>query len=202
MTEKIALEIEYEGTKYHGYQYQPSVSTIQGEIENSIKSLTGKFVRVSAAGRTDAGVHATGQVVAFNSSGDVDLKMILNGLNYHLPEDIRVKRTWVTKETFHPRKDAIARVYKYRIINSIFGSPLNRRFETRIKRHLDLSAMELGARMYLGVHDFSLFAGIGNTNILSASREIMKSEIEKTGDKLEYVVEGNGFLQNQVRRMV
>jgi|TARA_Y100000588_G_scaffold455_1_gene549 tRNA pseudouridine38-40 synthase len=202
MTEKIALEIEYEGTKYHGYQYQPSVSTIQGEIENSIKSLTGKFVRVSAAGRTDAGVHATGQVVAFNSSGDVDLKMILNGLNYHLPDDIQVKRTWVTKETFHPRKDAIARVYKYRIINSIFGSPLNRRFETRIKRHLDLSAMELGARMYLGVHDFSLFAGIGNTNILSASREIMKSEIEKTGDKLEYIVEGNAFLPHQVRRMV
>ena len=128
--------------------------------------------------------------------------MILNGLNYHLPEDIRVKRTWVTKETFHPRKDAIARVYKYRIINSIFGSPLNRRFETRIKRHLDLSAMELGARMYLGVHDFSLFAGIGNTNILSASREIMKSEIEKTGDKLEYIVEGNAFLPHQVRRMV
>ena len=140
--------------------------------------------------------------MAFNSSGDVDLKMILNGLNYHLPDDIQVKRTWVTKETFHPRKDAIARVYKYRIINSIFGSPLNRRFETRIKRHLDLSAMGLGARMYLGVHDFSLFAGIGNTNILSASREIMKSEIEKTGDKLKYIVEGNAFLPHQVCRMV
>ena len=119
-----------------------------------------------------------------------------------MPNDIQVKRTWVTKETFHPRKDAIARVYKYRIINSIFVSPLNRRFETRIKRHLDLSAMELGARMYLGVHDFSLFAGIGNTNILSASREIMKSEIEKTGDKLEYLVEGNAFLPHQVPRMV
>jgi tRNA pseudouridine38-40 synthase len=199
---RIALIVGYEGTKYHGFQYQPNVSTVQEEIEKSINTLTREVVRVSAAGRTDAGVHAIGQVVAFNTRCNLDLKTFLKGLNHYLPDDIQVKRTWIMMDTFHPRRDATSRVYGYTIWNSPVGSPLNRRFETHINQQLDVDRMKLGASLYLGVHNFALFAGLGNANVSSSCREIMRSEIVKKGNKLDYVIEGNAFLPHQVRRMV
>ena len=199
---KVASIVEYEGTKYHGFQYQVEVSTVQGELEKSIQKLTGEKVRVSGAGRTDAGVHAAGQVISFELTPSTDFKSVASGINHYLPDDIALKSVYEVGELFDPRRDAVSRVYKYKIWNSPVRTPLMRRITTQISGKLDFAAMCEGADIYLGTHDFRKFSGPLNIDGATTVRRIIRSEICQEGPVIDYTVEGNAFLPHQVRRMM
>ena len=199
---KVASIIEYDGSKYHGFQYQMELSTIQGELENSIEKLTGEKVRVSGAGRTDAGVHASGQVITFNLKSTADFASIAGGINHYLPDDIALKSTYRVEDMFDPRRDAFSRIYRYKIWNSSVRTPLMRGVTAQIRGDLDLVAMKKGADIYLGTHDFAKFSSPLSMDGASTVRRIISSVISQKGNIIEYRVEGNAFLPHQVRRMV
>ena len=199
---KVASIVEYYGTKYHGFQYQLELSTIQGELENSIEKLTGEKVRVRGAGRTDAGVHASGQVITFDLKCPTDYRSVAGGINHYLPDDIALKSVYRVGELFAPRRDAISRIYRYKIWNSPVRTPLMRKVTAQISGKLDFIAMKEGAGIYLGTHDFAKFSGPLSIPGASSVRRIIRSVISQEGDFIEYEVEGNSFLPHQVRRMV
>ena len=155
---RLALTIEYEGTHYHGFQYQVNAPSIQGELEQAIERLTGERVRVKGAGRTDAGVHAEAQVVVFDTSSDRSTQTFVNALNHYLPQDIAVKQAHIVKPDFDPRRNALKRTYRYSILNCETPSPLTRRFSYHIRNTLDLSRMQEAAGLFIGEHDFRRFA--------------------------------------------
>ena len=198
---RLALIIEYEGTDYSGFQFQENASTIQGELEKSINCLTGDIVRIKGAGRTDAGVHAKNQVIAFDSKFSDDLEVYFRGINYYLPESISVKSIFEVSQDFDPRRDATSRVYKYTILNSNSPSPLLRRTTYFDSDYMDIEIMKKASQMFLGVHDFKKFCSPVKTG-LSTVREIFDSKIEHENSLIFYTVEGNAFLPRQVRRMV
>ena len=198
---RLALIIEYEGTDYSGFQFQENASTIQGELEKSINCLTGDIVRIKGAGRTDAGVHAKNQVIAFDSKFSDDLEVYFRGINYYLPESISVKSIFEVSQDFDPRRDATSRVYKYTILNSDSPSPLLRRTTYFDSDYMDIEIMKKASQMFLGVHDFKKFCSPLKTG-LSTVREIFDSKIEHENSLIFYTVEGNAFLPRQVRRMV
>ena len=194
--------VEYEGTKYHGFQQQKNVNTVQEKIEKSINRFTGEKIMINGASRTDAGVHAMGQVVSFDSDSEYCSATFLKALNYYLPEDIAVKKVWSVSDDFDPRRDAVSKVYRYSILNSRTPSPLIRRSVTVVKDKLDLHIMNQGARLFLGKHDFSPFTCASEVKMKYTIREILKSRMDRIGDILQYTVEGKSFLRYQVRRMV
>ena len=198
---RLALIIEYEGTDYSGFQFQENASTIQGELEKSINCLTGDIVRIKGAGRTDAGVHAKNQVIAFDSKFSDDLEVYFRGINYYLPESISVKSIFEVSQDFDPRRDATSRVYKYTILNSDSSSPLLRRTTYFDSDYMDIEIMKKASQMFLGVHDFKKFCSPLKTG-LSTVREIFDSKIDHENSLIFYTVEGNAFLPRQVRRMV
>tara|TARA_B100000405_G_scaffold292493_1_gene243998 strand:- start:185 stop:931 length:747 start_codon:yes stop_codon:yes gene_type:complete len=198
---RLALIIEYEGTDYSGFQFQENASTIQGELEKSINCLTGDIVRIKGAGRTDAGVHAKNQVIAFDSKFSDDLEVYFRGINYYLPESISVKSIFEVSQDFDPRRDATSRVYKYTILNSDSSSPLLRRTTYFDSDYMDIEIMKKASQMFLGVHDFKKFCSPVKTG-LSTVREIFDSKIDHENSLIFYTVEGNAFLPRQVRRMV
>ena len=198
---RLALIIEYEGTDYSGFQFQENASTIQGELEKSINCLTGDIVRIKGAGRTDAGVHAKNQVIAFDSKFSDDLEVYFRGINYYLPESISVKSIFEVSQDFDPRRDATSRVYKYTILNSDSSSPLLRRTTYFDSDYMDIEIMKKASQMFLGVHDFKKFCSPVKTG-LSTVREIFDSKIDHENSLIFYTVEGNAFLPRQVRRMM
>ncbi len=199
---RLALTIEYEGTRYHGFQYQLNAPSIQGEIEQSIERLTGQSVRIKGAGRTDAGVHAQAQVVVFDTESAHSTATFVNALNHYLPPDIAVKDAHAVPTSFDPRRHAISRTYRYSILNSATPSPLARRFSHHIREPLDVERMQKAAALFIGEHDFRRFAAplpAGKTNSI---RAILHAYVQKTDDSLVTLhVEGSAFLQRQVRRM-
>ena len=198
---RLALVVEYEGTRYHGFQYQHNAISIQEEIENSIRELTSEKVRIKVAGRTDAGVHADGQVIAFDTDANYGAGVFLKGLNYYLPDDIAVKESYEVPSTFDPRRDAKSRVYRYTIRNSEVPSPLLRRVATVIPNRLDVKLMMEAASLFIGTHDFESFSGPLENDKSSTIRKIVRSDLVRCGERLEYTIEGNAFLPHQIRRM-
>ena len=155
MQKNIRLTLEYEGTNFHGWQVQPKGRTIQGEIEDKLKRILKEKVSLIGAGRTDAGVHALGQVANFKTNSKLKLENMFKGLNSLLPPDIIVKDIKEVKNDFHARFSAKSRVYKYRIY--LNRSAVLRRFVWEVGYALDLDKMEAVARKILGRHDFSSF---------------------------------------------
>ena len=198
---RLALTIEYQGTRYHGFQYQTNANSVQEELENSIERLTGRKTRITAAGRTDAGVHARNQVATFDTSSGLETNRIARGMNHYLPEDIVVKKVVQVGKSFDPRRDAKSRIYRYSILNSKFQSPLKRLYTHCVIGNLDRDLMCEGAVLFLGEHDFSKFAGKVENNKTTV-RMIYRSEWIYEPEMLTYEVEGNAFLPHQVRRMV
>ena len=200
---RLGLIVEYDGTRYHGFQYQSNVKTIQEELERSITKLTGDQVRIKGAGRTDSGVHAKGQVVVFDmNASKVDTGSIVRGLNHYLPDDIAVVAGHLVPQEFDPRRNAVSRVYQYRVLNRLTPSPLTRRTSLWIARNLELKSMSLGASMFEGEHDFERFAGYHGRDVVTTTRKVLRSEIDKQGDEIIFNVEGDAFLTHQVRRMM
>ena len=193
---KYKITLEYDGTDYVGWQRQENGNSIQAAIEKAIEKLTLDKVIVFAAGRTDAGVHARNQVATFDTESDVEIAQMARGINYYLPEDIVVKKVVRVDEKFDPRREAKSRIYKYSIFNSNFHSPLNRLYTHRVSGRLDREMMKEGAKLFLGTHDFSKFAGKVEKN-KSTVRTIFRSTWDCENEALVYEVEGNAASQAQ-----
>lgn len=194
----IKLLIEYDGTDYSGLQLQAKGQTIQGEIEEAILKLTGARSRLTASGRTDAGVHALGQVANFSTESKLPCETIRSGLNSYLPRDIRVLAAGEVPEDFHARKDARGKVYEYTVLNREVSSPLRRRYAYFYNYPLDINAMKKAAAQLIGKHDFSGFAA-SNLDVESTVRRITRLDVERINDEIVFSVAANGFLRHMVR---
>ena len=197
---KAALIVEYDGTRYHGFQDQPELGTVQCEIESAIERLTSEKVRVRAAGRTDSGVHAKGQVVAFSTGNMLPSPKLISGLNHFLPQDIAIKEAYHTNAGFDPRRHAVSRLYEYAIINSQWRSPLRERYAVRVQEQLDDLAMSRALKYLEGVHDFANFSGPVSRG-MSTIRNIWSTSVLRKDDTVRVQVEANAFLPNQMRRI-
>ena len=197
---RMALVVEYEGTGYHGFQYQPNAVSIQEELEEAINNFTGEKSRLTASGRTDAGVHAKAQVVAFNTSAPHPPENFVNGINFYLPEKIAVKSAYKMPDSFDPRRMALSRKYMYTIYNGKTPSPLLRRIAYHFQHSLNVSAMQEAAFHFVGIHDFKRFSyssGCSENTI----RQVYKATVHRKQDLVSIEVSGNAFLTHQVRRM-
>lgn len=198
---RYALIVEYDGTRYSGFQYQKNARTVQEEIETAIDRFTGETVRVKAAGRTDAGVHAMGQVVTFDSEAGHPTEVVIRALNSHLPEDIAVKEARRVADSFDPRRCATARTYVYTIDCGATRSPNRRRTTFYLGRTLDVGGMIEAAAVFKGMHDFARFSGPLERPDASSVREILAIDISQDAETVRIEVTGNAFLPHQVRRM-
>ena len=198
---RLALIVEYEGTAYSGFQYQADSPSIQEQLENAIRALTGEAVRVGAAGRTDAGVHALGQVVAFETGSTHPPETVLRAMNHRLPDDIAVKAAYQVPGRFDPRRDALSRLYRYTVATGPVRSPLKRLTTVLVRERLDLKQMKRGARLFQGVHDFALFGGPLEDSRASTVREVFRAQVGREDDTIVFDVAGTAFLPHQVRRM-
>ncbi len=191
--------LSYDGTAYHGWQAQPHKKTIQGVLEEILFRFRSQRIPVQGAGRTDAGVHAIGQVAHFKASLDLDDQQLLRALNGQLPEDIRVLSLSKVDETFHARKSALSKIYQYRIINSPIISPFLVRYALHWPGKLDFERMKAAAALFQREADFTSFS---SNRLLSPVRNVMRSEIHMSGDEILYTVEANGFLKYMVRTLL
>ena len=201
-TSKVVLVMEYDGTGYYGFQMQASLPTIQGETEKALWKLTGERSRVIAASRTDAGVHAKGQVVSFRTGSSLPLETFINGLNYYLPRDIAVKATHRVSDSFNVRRSALSREYNYYILNSRSRSPIREGFSYLVGGHLDIEAMNQACQALIGEHDFASFASSIGAGIKNTIRRVYRAEMEKNGESAVFNMVANSFLPHQVRNTV
>ena len=199
---KIVLIIEYDGTHYYGLQLQVNLPTIQGEMEKALYKLTGDRVRVIAASRTDAGVHAKGQVVSFRTGSSLSLPTFTNGLNYYLPRDIAVKAAYLVEDSFNVRHDALSREYNYYILNSSTRSPIKQGFSYLVTGHLDIEAMNQACQALIGEHDFASFTTSIVGRIKSTVRKVYKAQMERDGELAILNIVASSFLPHQVRNTV
>ncbi len=201
-TTKIVLILEYDGTRYHGFQLQASLPTIQGELEKALKKLTGGRIRAVAASRTDAGVHARGQVVSFRTRSPHSPQTFVNGLNYYLPRDIAVKAAHRVGDSFNVRRHAISREYNYYILNSLTRSPLRGDFSYLVGGRLDIDAMNQACQTLIGEHDFASFTSGVGVGIKNTVRRVYRAEVRKDGEVGVFNMVANSFLTHQVRNTV
>lgn len=201
---QLRLVVEYEGTRLLGWQLQPAGPTVQGELERALGVALRTPVRVRGAGRTDAGVHARGQVaVAGVSDRDVDLRRLLRSVNALLPDDIAVRDLALVDDAFDPRRHARSRVYEYRILNAPAPSPFWRLWAWHVARPLDVAAMDAATRLLVGEHDFAVFrAADAKETPRTTVRRVLESRIVQEGPLLLYRVEATAFLKHMVRNVV
>ena len=193
--------IEYDGTKYLGWQRQPQGLTIQEVVESVLGRLTGENVHVNGSGRTDAGVHAEGQVANFRVTADRDRRTWMRGLNALLPDDIRILELVRVADDFHARFDARSKRYVYRVLNSEVPSPFESRYRLHHREPLDVEAMRTAGRRLLGRHDFRTFTRRplpGRTTV----RTLTALDIWRRGDTITFALEADGFLHTMVRSIV
>lgn len=215
MQRNIKLTLAYDGTDYCGWQVQPGLLTLQGTLTAAIARVTQEPVPLHGSGRTDAGVHALGQVASFVTSSPIPAANLLIALNDGLPSSIRVLSAEEVAEDFHARKSAKAKTYRYRICRAGVCSPFLARFVYHHPWPLDEGAMMRAASSVLGIHDFTSFAASdpdrlrriaeaddGDDEAPSNVRAIFASEFRRDGDELVYEVRGNGFLHHMVRNLV
>jgi tRNA pseudouridine38-40 synthase len=201
---RIRIELTYDGTDFHGWQVQPNLPTIQGTLEAIIESMEGVPVPVAGSGRTDAGVHALAQVAAFSIRNPIPVANLQRAMNRLLPPDIRVTRVEEVDPQFHPRFDAQAKTYEYRIFRAEIVPPFERRYVYHHPYPLLVHDMIATARLLEGEHDFTAFAAADDRDSAGASkvRRVFSSQLEELPDRLAYRVRGSGFLKHMVRNIV
>jgi len=204
MPRRIRITVAYDGTHFNGWQVQPGLPTIQGTLEEIIGSMEKKPVHVAGSGRTDAGVHALAQVAAFTIENPIPVDNFLRAVNRLLPPAIRVLSAEVVPMDFHPRFDAVAKTYEYRIVRTPICSPFDWPWVYHHPYPLDEDAMIHAARRLEGEHDFTAFAAADDRDAEGKSkvRTIFDSRLERAGDCLIYRVRGSGFLKHMVRNIV
>lgn len=194
--------ISYDGTRFSGYQVQPNKRTVQSEFEAVLTKMhKGRKIKITGSGRTDAGVHAKGQVLHFDSPISIPEEKWEKALNALLPEDISVMSMEKVHERFHARFDTSGKEYRYFLNLSRIRDPFQRNFAYQYPYPLDLEAMEEASQYLLGQHDFSSFCS-AKTEVEDKVRTIEKIEISREGERISFRFIGNGFLYNMVRILV
>ncbi|HEV2485857.1 MAG TPA: tRNA pseudouridine(38-40) synthase TruA [Terracidiphilus sp.] len=215
------VTLAYDGTDFRGWQVQPGETTVQGELQAALGRVTGETPLPQGSGRTDAGVHALGQVASFNLAAPIPPQNLLRALNRTLPQSIRILDTRTVAETFHARHSAVAKTYEYRVFREAICPPDLTRYVLACPWPLNLEAMQTAGRLFEGEHDFISFAAtdpdLGSRNLelnmdddeetkATAIRTIFSSTWERqqggAGELLAYRVRGNGFLHHMVRNLV
>lgn len=193
------LVLSYDGTDFHGWQRQKEERTVQGVVEAALEKITGQKISLVAAGRTDAGVHAKGQVAHFRANFSLDEEELCRALNAILPWDVRIISLRRVPDYFHARRSAFSKIYEYRILNSHRISPFLFRYVLPWPYPLDFEKMQKAAKLFLREADFSAFTPAPTPNPI---RRIYRSELKKRGSLIIYQVEADGFLRYMVRTMV
>jgi tRNA pseudouridine38-40 synthase len=202
MKKTFKLIIEFDGTRYHGWQRQKDDCSIQGEIEKALQKMTANRVTVIGSGRTDAGVHAEGQVASFECDTRLEPEELLNGLNSLLAEDIIIKVCEHVSSSFHARYDAKSKIYHYKIINRSTPVAIGRQYSWYIRKSLNQDAMRAAISHIIGRHDFKSFEGTGSPR-QHTTRQIYSAElIEQKNGFLIFHIEADGFLRYMVRNIV
>jgi len=206
--------VTYDGTNYHGFQYQPYVSTIQGELEKALDSFVTRQSRINGSGRTDSGVHAKGQVISVRVIWRHGIGAFQRAWNSHLPPDICVDKLQEVSDDFHPRFSALSRTYCYRIIlgqqPNLFCSPLTDRFALYVPQEIDIDLMSEAAQHLLGTHDFATFGQPPQGS--NTVREILRAEFYSVQDDISFlnnypgslsvfIITANAFLYKMVRNI-
>lgn len=195
----IRLLLQYEGTRYQGWQRQTSSdNTIQGKLENLLSKMCNEDIEIQASGRTDAGVHAIGQVANFHTNSQMSAEEMQGYINQYLPEDIVVREVREVAPRFHSRLNATGKKYCYRILNSKTPDVFWRRYAVQLTEQLDVQQMQKAAQLLLGEHDYKSFTS-AKKGKKSTVRRIDNIDITKEGDMLTFTFEGNGFLHHMVR---
>ena len=202
MTRRIALLLEYDGTGFAGSQLQTETRTVQGVLEAAVEKTTEAASRVAFAGRTDAGVHAEGQVASFVTESALDAETLRRALNAWLPEDVVVRAVADVDPAFDPRRGALRRRYRYVIDNRPVRPALQRLRAWHVATRLDEAAMTRAAAGVLGHRDFAAFASRLEDAGASTVRNLERFDVSRDDDNVTCTLEANGFLPHQVRRMV
>lgn len=194
----VRATVEYDGVAFQGFQRQRSVRTVQGVLEAAIQASTGDVVTVAGAGRTDSGVHALGQVIAFRTATRLDDATLLKALNAHLPADVAVRELATAAPGFDPRRDAVARVYEYRIEQRPVRPVLHRGHAWHVAQPLDLASMRAAAAQLVGCHDFDAFTAGPQAG---TQREVFAIEVWRENSTIFLRIAANAFLYRMVRRV-
>lgn len=197
---RIALGLEYDGRRFHGFECQPARRTVQGEVEKALSRIAASPVRVVCAGRTDAGVHALGQVVHFDTGASRPARAWVRGTNTYLPSDVAVLWARVVDDGFHARYRALRRRYRYVIVNRSTRPALLAGRAAWEYRRLDARLMHLGAQHLAGERDFSSFRAAG-CQATSPVRRVYRIDVCRRGERIVIDVEANAFLQHMVRNI-
>jgi tRNA pseudouridine38-40 synthase len=200
-TRNIRLTVSYDGTNYHGWQSQPNAVSVEDTVRGAVERILDHKVKLYAGGRTDAGVHALGQVVNFFTAKGIGHDGLVRGLNSLLPQDVRVRDGRDEDGTFQARYSARSKTYVYCILNRADGSPFLSRYVLHAPYSLDVPAMREAVRLIRGAHDFSAFKK-KNEAYKSAVREVTRAGIATKQGMVFVVVEANGFLRYMVRNIV
>jgi len=195
----IKLTLEYDGSGFCGWQLQPGQRSVQGEIESALGRLTGQRIGIIAAGRTDSGVHALGQVINFRTASALPLEVFMRGTNALLPGDVRILAAEEVPEAFHARYDAISRLYRYQIATRPLA--IGRLYTWHLPLRLDLAAMQEAAAALLGDHDFVSFCQAGS-GLAHHRCTVLRAEWQASGERLSFEIHASRFVHNMVRIIV
>ena len=195
---RIKLTVAYDGTNYCGWQIQPNGITVEEVLNRALSRLTGEELRVTGASRTDAGVHARGNIAVFDTASTIPAKRFAYAVNPLLPEDIAVVNSEEVPQDWHPRYQNSVKTYEYRILNREMPDPLRRKYTWHVSFPLDIDKMRTAAEYLKGEHDFRSFCSI-HTGAATTVRTVYMLDIGKTGDEIVIRISGNGFLYNMVR---
>ncbi|HLW69550.1 MAG TPA: tRNA pseudouridine(38-40) synthase TruA [Candidatus Binataceae bacterium] len=199
---RFRLTLEYDGANYAGWQLQAGQDSIQARLEAALAELFGAPIRVYGAGRTDAGVHASGQVAAFDAPREIKPENLRRALNALLPLDIAIREAAATSEDFDPRRSAVARTYEYHVLNRETRSAFDYRHGWLVREPLDLAAMNIAAAALIGEHDFAAFRTLGSDERTTTRRIYASAWRAEADGRLIYRVEATAFLRHMVRTMV
>ena len=199
---RLKLLIAYDGTRYHGWQLQPRAVTVQGALESCLSRITNGPARLHAAGRTDAGVHALGQVAHFDTASGIPTSSLVRGLNSLLPDDIVVRRAVEAPSGFHARYDAIRKTYVYQLHNHAVPSLFGARYAWHVPQRLDVPAMKAAAQLLVGRHDFSAFRGALRGDARQPVRCLYRLALRHRPPRLVFVLSADGFLYRMARSIV
>ncbi len=199
-TKRIMLTVSYDGTNYCGWAYQDNVPTIEGELNKAISLLCNENITVIGASRTDAGVHAYGNIAVFDTISTIPPERFVYALNHQLPEDIRIIKSQKVASDFHPRHCNTIKTYEYHILNADIADPIRRNYIYNFGMKLDVEVMNEAAGYFIGEHDFTSFCNI-ESQAVSHVRRVYDVNVAKKGSEIIITVVGAGFLYNMVRIM-
>ena len=196
---RYRITVSYDGTNYAGWQVQPSDPTVQQAIQKALTKLSGESAKIHGSGRTDQGVHAVGQVAHFDILRKLPVRAIRDGLNYYLPDDIRIMQAKSVSSTFHARRSAVSKEYRYFVWNGDVMPGHQRLYKTHVRQPLDIEAMKASAALLVGKHDFAAFTANGGVEMESTVRRLFSMVVTKKGHEIVMTAKGEGFLYKMVR---